>query len=327
MTGQLDIPEPALAQAVTDMGVWASDYLDSLGKKDNIDGVLYHYTSAEGFKGIIESDSIWLTSIANLNDPSEFLHGLDIAKELVTAASKHADRRVGFFFDQIPGGLSKIASRRQTYIASFSRHQNDLGQWRSYASDGKGISIGFSAQAFSISSEPALELPVPQRCIIASVDYNRDSIKAKQAAAINKSIALLERSEVLDALDPDNFKPFFVEMSVHLCTVLMWNSLIAKHTAYEHEREVRLILYSHHRDLQPFIKTRIRGSEIVSYIPTPFMPVLKTPGSLTEVMLGPAAPLGSLAGVLNILKAGGIDTDEEGPVRVYQSDTPYRSLT
>ncbi len=38
---------------------------------------LYHYTTAEGFRGIIESQELWATSIYHLNDWTEFEHGRD----------------------------------------------------------------------------------------------------------------------------------------------------------------------------------------------------------------------------------------------------------
>jgi hypothetical protein len=39
------------------------------------DGVLYHYTSADGLKGIIENDELWATSAYYLNDSAEILYG------------------------------------------------------------------------------------------------------------------------------------------------------------------------------------------------------------------------------------------------------------
>ena len=38
-------------------------------------GLLYHYTTAEGLKGIIENDEIWATSAYYLNDSAEILYG------------------------------------------------------------------------------------------------------------------------------------------------------------------------------------------------------------------------------------------------------------
>ena len=38
---------------------------------DPVDGVIYHYTSAEGMKGIIENSEIWLTNTAFVNDTTE----------------------------------------------------------------------------------------------------------------------------------------------------------------------------------------------------------------------------------------------------------------
>jgi hypothetical protein len=37
--------------------------------------MLYHYTDDGGLKGILETGTIRLTNVANLNDPAELKHG------------------------------------------------------------------------------------------------------------------------------------------------------------------------------------------------------------------------------------------------------------
>jgi hypothetical protein len=43
--------------------------------------LVYHYTTAEGLKGIIENRCIWATNVNFLNDISEYHHGVDIVRE------------------------------------------------------------------------------------------------------------------------------------------------------------------------------------------------------------------------------------------------------
>jgi hypothetical protein len=48
-----------------------------------IPGILWHYTDFEGFKGIVESKSIYATNLKYLNDKEEFEHGYSLAKQLL----------------------------------------------------------------------------------------------------------------------------------------------------------------------------------------------------------------------------------------------------
>jgi hypothetical protein len=50
---------------------------DDQGAGSNL---VYHYTTAEGLKGIIEFRCIWATNVNFLNDISEYHHGIDIVR-------------------------------------------------------------------------------------------------------------------------------------------------------------------------------------------------------------------------------------------------------
>jgi len=48
------------------------------------DTVLYHYTSAEGLKGIIENNELWATSAYYLNDSAEMFYGYGVLREVLS---------------------------------------------------------------------------------------------------------------------------------------------------------------------------------------------------------------------------------------------------
>src|ERR1022692_1876297 len=47
------------------------------------DTILYHYTSAEGLKGIIEKNELWATSAYYLNDSAEMFYGYNVLREVL----------------------------------------------------------------------------------------------------------------------------------------------------------------------------------------------------------------------------------------------------
>jgi hypothetical protein len=95
---------------------------------------LYHYTSVNGLRGIIDSGNVWATHLGFLNDLSEGKAAL--ADEAYRARLEETDKRSPLF------------------IASFCRHQEPhqqrnglLSQWRGYAGEGGGYCVVFDEDA------------------------------------------------------------------------------------------------------------------------------------------------------------------------------------
>src|SRR6266404_3234533 len=114
---------------------------------------LWHYTSIQGFQGIVTSKSIWATDLRFLNDREEFIHVRNLSNKIVDATPEldengFPNRRflakaVAFAFDSIlaDAGL-------QVFVASFSAAEDQLGQWRGYSRGSSGVSLAFDLKAF-----------------------------------------------------------------------------------------------------------------------------------------------------------------------------------
>lgn len=103
-----------------------------------MDHIIYHYCSRTAFLGIVKSKSLWATDLLKMNDPHEVSQGKAIIEELFTEYfpdSKLIDNRSLFDFSD------------DLYLASsLSKKGNLLSQWRSYANDGTGFSVGIDAE-------------------------------------------------------------------------------------------------------------------------------------------------------------------------------------
>lgn len=135
--------------------------------------VLYHYTSAAGLIGILESGKIWTTKIQYLNDNSELQLAYEhIRKMLRLQQREHVKTRTEqenkkILPDKVPTNKTQPQQRTLLYtrteeeidkmlvalddsattnvsVASFSEVGDQLSQWRGYCEIGKGYSIGFS---------------------------------------------------------------------------------------------------------------------------------------------------------------------------------------
>lgn len=103
--------------------------------------VLYHYTSAHGFYGIVKKRALWLTHIRYLNDLAEFHHA-------VAEALDHLDEKLPV--DKFDERLRQaLRTRLDTippadyFVGSFSQDGDLLSQWRSYSDEASGFSVGF----------------------------------------------------------------------------------------------------------------------------------------------------------------------------------------
>lgn len=111
--------------------------------------VLYHYTSIEGFKGIIDSKEIWATAANHLlNDPTEITHAKEIALEILRKRKSDFNGK-GELYNNCKSAIeSSDRSKKFRCICSFSEEGDLLSQWRAYCPKG-GVSVGFSVPRIS----------------------------------------------------------------------------------------------------------------------------------------------------------------------------------
>jgi SIR2-like protein/DUF2971 family protein len=132
------------------------------------------------------------------------------------------------------------AAALEFFIACFSRARDDLGQWRAYADNGRGVAIGLSPSVFTVHDKPpAGQLPDfvgPIRYQLGEV-CRRHEACVEEGAAIVLSIAQ-NRPDLLS--NPATGGPFMEELVRQMiASPLIWNCLTSKHPAYQHEQEVR----------------------------------------------------------------------------------------
>jgi hypothetical protein len=111
------------------VGTFADTFIDN--------EVIYHYTSAEGLRGIIESNEIWLTNTAFVNDTEE-CRTLQKSKNLFN----DNDFNNTYIENHWKTFIKKPDESNNRYMASFSMKKDSLEQWRAYGN----FCIGFSAK-------------------------------------------------------------------------------------------------------------------------------------------------------------------------------------
>lgn len=99
--------------------------------------MIYHYCNTAAFQSIISTKQVWLTDITKLNDTSEYRSGLDLIFEILKEKGL-SDQPI---FQEL--AADKINSTFSILVGCFSKDGDAGSQWRLYADDSKGLSVGF----------------------------------------------------------------------------------------------------------------------------------------------------------------------------------------
>ncbi len=116
--------------------ILTSSFSDPLGRKK----IIYHYTSSEGLRGILESNEIWLTNTAFANDTTE-------CKSLQNEKDLFVENEITNLFvkKQWESFVRHADKKQDLYVVSFSKDDNSLDQFRTYGN----YCIGFDAQVLT----------------------------------------------------------------------------------------------------------------------------------------------------------------------------------
>jgi len=203
---------------------------------------LFHYTGAEGFRGIVTDKAIRATDFRFLNDAAEIAAGERVVFEEAQALSRDKslpdDGRwlLEQFVSRHDG--EKLSKKTDIFIASFSERGNQLSQWRGYASQGVGYSLGF-AELWT----PGPSVAAGERGLaLVPCDYGGASIRAE---AVTRYRALAERfaaevkKHATTKAERDGLADcLFVPLLFRHAGLL---ELEVKDPAFEDEREWRLV--------------------------------------------------------------------------------------
>lgn len=103
---------------------------------------LYHYTSQNGFLGIVDTKSLWATNLYYMNDATEMKHAVAVASRAIDALTANAQDGpsppLGQWFKQNLANLEEFP----IFSCSFSEERDLLSQWRGYTGD-CGFSLCF----------------------------------------------------------------------------------------------------------------------------------------------------------------------------------------
>jgi hypothetical protein len=272
---------------------------------------LFHYTSAEGLKGIVSGRTLWATNIEYLNDTTEFNHGEDVIREVI-ASSKHGtkgDRRE--FFNTLEKKPS-IFHAEDLFVISLSEEGDLLSQWRGYTPSNFGFSIGFDPQSLTEESQTLDKMELVQ-CVYDEAEQMAFA-KSLLDSCLEMWIQHLKRDHARESSNRDLGSIISFKVYSTFAAAAM------KHRTFAEEREWRLLGLS--RDLE---RTCFRPgkSSLIPYIELKWDKETKAPQAqpITSVTVGPCPnPTLAAKSVSRLLR-----TCNLGGVQVKKSEIPFKS--
>jgi hypothetical protein len=171
------------------------------------------------------------------------------------------------------------------YVASFSRESNDLGQWRAYADNGRGVAIGLSPKLFAVVKDQST-LGVTDKTMAANVTCDRVECERNFGEAIRQAVGLIAKGQAHVTSDVERAE-FGKDMARELAVPMFHHAITCKHRAFEHERETRLLLLNDRAELDPHARFRTRGPTLVPYVASALR--VRAKDAITKIIVGPAA--------------------------------------
>jgi hypothetical protein len=280
---------------------------------------LWHYTSLQGFQGIVSSKAIFATDFRFLNDREEVTHAFEIAKKIVSETPEFEPDRfpVRFILKQginfaLNGPLQ--LSQLQVFVASFTAMEDQLSQWRgySYGTSGASLALDLADQLNDIRSDSTLSSFAP--CIYDSdqknilIRYALHHLRDEFAIAWGKHISELR------FFTNEEISETFREAASKMFIDLFRIAALVKNPSFAEEQEWRLVIPFLLKDGKP--RFRATRTTLVPYIAHPFAPELP----LIDLILGPGSDENSIFAARKFLMTEGIG------ITPRLSSVPYRSL-
>jgi len=284
-----------------------------------VDKILFHYTSNEGLLGIIESASIWATSVLYLNDLSEFSYAKnllsnEIKKFCETNPKFNTGKSFGyFFFESLENNINKLlpSEHYSCFVCSFSEEGDLLSQWRGYCKDGSGYSLGFALS--NLQSYVNRGGFIIKPCIYDEREHINAVGELVRKASDRFIREVGEEGENWDAKSKYIAADTLVEF-IQIAPFL-------KHPKFEEEREWRIVANLQTKKVTPLIKFRPGRTMIIPYIEMP-LPIAGENLVIDELMIGPTRERDmSKASVELLLKTKNVIFS-----KMKSSTIPYRQL-
>lgn len=224
--------------------------------------IVYHYCSMDVFMKIISGKSIRLSDITKSNDSMEILWITKHIRDVFAEAFQKECGKTKFFregcqesefmdlVEQYSNEFFKQDKRVHSYlVCCFSKKGDLLSQWRGYADDAKGVSVGFEDEIIKSLSKPGKDgKDVENPFQYGKAVYSESMQKSRIRKCAKKLISELKKIIKLKNVDEDEREKKIMDIFYSCFTQLFKLSIMMKNPFFKEENEYRL---SYRIDIKP----------------------------------------------------------------------------
>lgn len=304
---------------------------------------LYHYCSVATFYNIIKNRSIWLSDISKSNDSLELrwikgqckLYILKAWVEYVKSLENYEQTlKLADFdrFKQLEDQLEYLFNldMNKCWVFCLSGKKDDLGQWRGYADDGLGISIGFKPSYFSRIIRTGKTAGINEH----SVTFDRVIYNEKKTERLFYDLNFGNLSSITPQM---NSSEVLEELNNTIIMSLL-HAPFFKNVKFEEEKEWRLVfntikseLYEGKNPSEEFGKFfpndriqfefSVRGNNLVSHLDYHDDNLAK---GISEIWIGPKCKVSPEDIKLFLISTGFLSSINDDAIKVHKSQASYR---
>lgn len=246
----------------------------------NYPEIIYHFTDIDGMIGIYKERCLWASHANALNDVTEILYGIDVAKNHISAKlipssdtsskphipmpMKHNDiLKAVFKYLREP---YENDTRYEAFVISFCGSITGSMHWLHYGHKGQGVAMGFDPSSFK------------SRFLLFPVEYDKSKFESLVDNIIEKT------HEVLDEYDALNHQDTIDLAGIVVSSFLRMQATRFKDKCFHGEEEWRLISWlPMSADTSYRVNFRVLNNRVIPYLKL----ALDLHGSqLKEIVLG-----------------------------------------
>lgn len=255
------------------------------------DEILYHYCSTSTFQQIVSNGTIRLSALTLSNDSLE--------GKLVSAVIKRLAVTDDIEAKTIDSLLAEVDSLEELFDGlglCLSKVGDLLSQWRGYADDANGFSIGFSKEYLDwlgtsqfVQQKAGFQMlkvlyedHEHEIKLLPSYEKIKQGVNAGALNQVNKLAALFHGLQTAEVIAEAEFVKNELKKTI---LSLSWDWFSLKSSAFREEQEVRLISYLIHDYDTEKIGYRATRNSIISYREFELAEKKRMP--IKRVVLGP----------------------------------------
>lgn len=289
---------------------WVDDI--TLIKPSDVPDTLFHYTDAAGLVGMLSHHKIWLTDMRFLNDKTELIHTRNLVENVFDQFRSHSLSKISEALIKRIRYWQEEDSEDEVFSFSLSAKGDDLSQWRGYAKEGHGFTIGFSGSKMMEAHQKSDSFS------FAQVHYNKN----KQIHALLMAIRdIADLTEKQCAADPSRAEDYIDSAAAFYDWIVESRSALNKHHSFVQEDEWRVFSYNIQNDDEESVKVRSSGLRLIPYLEETMSDGSSSRLPIACIGIGPALAGGpDIHAIKALCRANGYNPD------IYYADTPYRSM-